>query len=74
MGRARAHRARAAHYLEGKKIEPAAIEEAVAELAEAGFVDDAVFARRFAEDRRTVQSWGRERIERDLLRRGVDRG
>ena len=61
-------------YLEGKKIEPAAIEEAVAELAEAGFVDDAVYARRFAEDRRAVQSWGRERIERDLLRRGVERG
>ena len=61
-------------YLEGKKIEPAAIEEAVAELAEAGFVDDAVYARRFAEDRRAVQSWGRERIERDLLRRGVDPG
>jgi regulatory protein len=59
-------------YLEGKKIEPAAIEEAVAELAEAGFVDDADYARRFAEDRRSVQSWGRERIERDLLRRGVE--
>ena len=61
-------------YLEGKKIEPAAIEEAVAELAEAGFVDDAVYAQRFAEDRRAVHSWGRERIERDLLRRGVERG
>ena len=59
-------------YLEGKKIEPAAIEEAVTELAEAGLVDDADYARRFAEDRRSVQSWGRERIERDLLRRGVD--
>jgi regulatory protein len=59
-------------YLEGKKIEPAAIEEAVAELAEAGVVDDADYARRFTEDRRSVQSWGRERIERDLLRRGVE--
>jgi regulatory protein len=61
-------------YLEGKKIEPTAIDEAVAELAEAGFVDDAVYALRFAEDRRSVQSWGRERIERELLRRGVERG
>jgi regulatory protein len=60
-------------FLEDKMIEPAAIEEAVAELAEAGFVDDAQYAHRFAEDRRTIQSWGRERIERDLLRRGVDR-
>jgi regulatory protein len=61
-------------YLESKKIEPAAIEEAVAELAEAGFVDDADYARRFAEDRRAVQSWGRERIERDLHRRGIEPG
>jgi regulatory protein len=59
-------------FLEHKMLEPAAIEEAVAELAEAGFVDDADYARRFAEDRRAVQSWGRERIERDLLRRGVE--
>lgn len=59
-------------YLEGKKVEPAAIEDAVSELAEAGVVDDANYARRFAEDRRSVQSWGRERIERDLLRRGVE--
>ena len=58
-------------YLESKKVEPAAIDEAVAELAEAGFVDDAQYAVRFAEDRRTTQSWGRDRIERELLRRGV---
>ena len=59
-------------FLEDKMVEPAAIEEAVAELAEAGFLDDADYARRFAEDRRSTQSWGRERIERDLLRRGVE--
>lgn len=61
-------------YLESKKIEPAAIADAVEELTEAGFLDDADYARRFAEDRRAVQSWGRERIERDLLRRGVEPG
>ena len=59
-------------YLESKKIEPAAIAQAVSELTEAGFLDDADYARRFAEDRRAVQSWGRDRIERDLLRRGVE--
>lgn len=58
-------------YLEGKKIEPAAIDEACRELSQAGFLDDAVYARRFAEDRRSVQRWGSERITRDLLRRGV---
>jgi len=61
-------------YLENKKVEPAAIDRAVTELSEAGFLDDADYARRFAEDRRAVQSWGRERIERDLLRRGVESG
>lgn len=59
-------------YLESKKIEPAAIDQAVAELTEAGFLDDADYARRFAGDRRALQSWGRDRIERDLLRRGVE--
>ena len=59
-------------YLENKKIEPAAIEEAVGELTDAGFLNDADYARRFAEDRRAVQSWGRDRIARDLLRRGIE--
>jgi len=61
-------------YLENKKVEPAAIDQAVTELSEAGFLDDADYARRFAEDRRALQSWGRDRIERDLLRRGVEPG
>jgi regulatory protein len=60
-------------YLEGKKIEPAAIDDACEELAAAGFLDDADYARRFAEDRRAVQRWGSERIARDLARRGVAR-
>lgn len=58
-------------YLEGKRVEPDAIEHAVAELSSAGFLDDARFAERFAEDKRTLERWGSERIERDLRRRGV---
>ena len=58
-------------FLEHKRVEPAAIEEAVAELVEAGFLDDARYARRFAEDKRTLECWGSERIARDLRRRGV---
>jgi regulatory protein len=57
--------------LERKRVEPAAIEEAVAELVDAGFLDDARYARRFAEDKRTLERWGSERIARDLRRRGV---
>ena len=52
-------------------MEPEAIEHAVAELESAGFLDDARFAERFAEDKRGLEQWGGERIQRDLLRRGV---
>ncbi len=57
--------------LEGKRVEPEAIEHALGELDAAGFLDDARFAGRFAEDKRSLEQWGRERIERELLRRGV---
>jgi regulatory protein len=58
-------------YLEGKRVEPDAIEIAVAELRGAGYIDDARYAERFAEDKRTLERWGAERIARDLRRRGV---
>ena len=57
--------------LERKRVEPAAIDIAVEELTEAGFLDDARYARRFAEDKRELEQWGSERIARDLQRRGV---
>ena len=60
-------------WLERKRIEPGAIEHAVAELSAAGYLDDARYAHRFAEDKRELERWGRERIERELLRRGVPR-
>src|SRR4051794_14916390 len=59
-------------YLEGKRAEPEAIETALDELAAAGMLDDARFAQRFAEDKRSLERWGSERIERELQRRGVD--
>ena len=46
---------------------------AIEELAEQGYVDDALFARRFAEDRRNLDAWGSERIERRLRELGVGR-
>ena len=58
-------------YLERKRVEPEAIDRTVAELQTAGYLDDARFARRFAEDKRTLERWGSERIELDLRRRGV---
>ncbi len=58
-------------HLEAKRIEPGTIDEAVAELEQAGYLDDARYAVRFAEDRRTLDAWGAERIERRLQAVGV---
>ena len=58
-------------YLERKRVEPDAIAYAVEELSAAGVLDDARFARRFAEDKRELELWGSERIARDLHRRGI---
>ena len=49
------------------------IEEVIALLAEAGAIDDASFARRYAEDKRALAGWGPDRIERALEARGVPR-
>jgi regulatory protein len=59
-------------HLESKRVEPDTIEQTVAELSELGYLDDARFAQRFVEDRRTLDHWGNERIERKLLASGVD--
>ena len=58
-------------YLEGKRVDPAAITAAVAELAEQGYLDDARYAQRFTEDRRNLDAWGNDRIERKLRTVGV---
>jgi regulatory protein len=59
--------------LERNDVEPGLIEEVLGELREGGYVDDAGFARRFAEDRRNLDGWGSERIERRLRELGIDR-
>ena len=57
--------------LERKRVEPDAIDCAVAELKAAGLLDDVRFAHRFAEDKRVLERWGCDRIERELRRRGL---
>ena len=57
--------------LERKRVGPEEIDAAVAELREAGLLDDARFAQRFAQDKREIDRWGSERTARDLHRRGV---
>jgi regulatory protein len=58
-------------HLEGKRVEPSAIDGTLAALAEAGYLDDARYARRFAEDRRELDDWGADRIARRLHAAGV---
>jgi regulatory protein len=58
----------------GKGAEPWVAERVLEELVEQRYVDDAAYARRFAEDRRRLDGWGAERIERRLRELGVERG
>jgi len=60
-------------YLRSKGASDDVADAAVAELVEQGYLDDARFARQFAEDRRRLDSWGAERIERRLHELGVGR-
>jgi regulatory protein len=57
--------------LAGKRVEPASIDQVVAELTELGHLDDARYAQRFTEDRRRLDAWGNERIARRLRMLGV---
>ncbi len=59
-------------HLAGRNIAEPAADAAVAELERMGYLDDARYARAFAEDRRALDAWGAERIERRLLELGVD--
>jgi regulatory protein len=62
-----------ARLLAGKRVEPSAIDAVVGELRDQGYLNDASYAQRFAEDRRRLDAWGADRIERKLLSLGVDR-
>lgn len=57
--------------LERSEFEGETIEAALSELSELGYLDDERFARRFAEDRRNLDSWGDARIARRLRELGV---
>lgn len=60
-------------WLAERGVEDEEIEEVIVTLAEAGAVDDASFAHRYAEDRRLLAGWGPDRIEQALEGRGVAR-
>src|SRR3954454_18976251 len=58
--------------LERKRVDADDVAAVVAELQGEGWLDDAAYARRFAEDRRHLDGWGSERIERRLRALGVE--
>jgi regulatory protein len=58
--------------LEAEQVQAEVIDATVAELQDQGYLDDARYAQRFVEDRRTIDAWGAERIERKLLAVGID--
>jgi regulatory protein len=60
-------------WLAERGVEEAELEEVIALLAEAGAIDDAGFARRYAEDKRQLAGWGPDRISTALVSRGVAR-
>jgi regulatory protein len=59
-------------HLDARGIDAATAEAAVAVLLEQGLIDDARFARLFAQDRRELELWGSERIRRRLLALGIE--
>jgi regulatory protein len=59
-------------HLERAGVADSNLRQTMATLTEGGYLDDERFARLFAEDKRSLEHWGRERIERSLLSRGVD--
>jgi regulatory protein len=58
-------------HLERRGVDEATAAAAVAELGRQGYLDDARYAQRFAEDRRRLDAWGDERIARRLEAAGV---
>jgi regulatory protein len=64
-------RAELREWLERRGFAREEIDSALARLADAGELDDARFARAYAEDKRELSGWGPERIREALLARGV---
>jgi regulatory protein len=58
-------------WLRGRGVEHVQVEEVVDQLVSTGVLDDARYARRYAEDKRELRGWGSERIRAALFERGV---
>jgi regulatory protein len=60
-------------HLAVKGFDDATVAGTLTTLRQDGYLDDARFARLFVEDKRNLESWGRERIARVLGARGLER-
>jgi regulatory protein len=60
-------------WLAEREVAEPEIEEVIALLMEAGAIDDASFARRYAEDKVHLAGWGPDRIASSLESRGISR-
>jgi regulatory protein len=58
-------------WLVDRGVDGDAVEDAIAHLEEIGGLDDAGYARRYAEDKQQLSGWGAERVREALLARGV---
>ncbi len=59
--------------LERAGFDPSVVEEALAIVADQGYLDDARYARLLAEDRRNIDGWGVDRIRERLQTAGIER-
>jgi regulatory protein len=59
-------------WLTGRGVSDEDVAATVDRLVEIGELDDARFARRYAEDKRELAGWGAERIRESLIARGVE--
>jgi regulatory protein len=59
-------------YLAKRGVDESTVTRTVRELERQGYLDDARYARRFTDDRRALDDWGAERIERSLLSVGME--
>ena len=59
--------------LERRGVPERAADQAIRALVDQGMLDDARFASMFVSDKRELEQWGRERIMRGLLARGIER-
>ena len=58
-------------WLRARGVESDEVEVVVDRLVSSGVLDDARYARQYAEDKRQLKQWGSERIRAALLDRGV---